>query len=163
MKSRLSIVAAGLLLLVACVGETQSLTDEGRGFPDPEVTFPATATAGSVQTAELTVTNPGPGDMGSLVVAFSRLGDPELPVPIVDVSGRDEDGAVRDVSPKPNAVSPDGVIYTFEGIDVGESVTIEFELTIPSADGPAGNAILVYDGGEPDRARGVRIETEVGG
>ena len=161
MKKLVIVCVAAMLLGAGCFPRGPSGEDLGR--PVLSLTFPDTTTAGSVETAVLTVENPGPGDMGSLVVAFSRLGTPDLPVPVVDVAARDEQGAVRDVEPQPTAVSPDGVIYTFDGLDVGDTVTIELELTMPRVDGLAGNAILVYDGGQPERARGVRLETEVGG
>lgn len=151
------------LLLVGCYGDSQSLTEDGEGFPELTLEFPETTTAGSTETATLTIINPGPGDMESLVVAFSRLGDPELPQPIVDVVARGDQGSVRDVSPQPNAVSPDGVIYTFDGLAEGESMTVTFTLVIPAGTGPAGNAIQVYEGQDPERGRGVRLETEVGG
>ena len=157
------VVALVALALTACYGETQDLTDSGESKPELALAFPETTTAGSVETAELTIVNPGPGDMTSLVVAFSRLGDPKLPLPIVDVAPRRNDGAVKDVTPSPEAVSPDGVIYTFEGLDEGEQLVVRFSLRIPVATGAAGNAILVYEGEDPERAKGVRLETTVGG
>ena len=159
------VVLAGVaaLSLAACFGPDPGVTESGKGKPEPTIEFPATATPGSVQEAELIVTNPGPGDMQSVVVAFSRLGDPKLPLPIVDVAPPNGEGPVVDVTPKPNAVSPDGVIYTFSGLDEGDALTITFRLRIPVERGPAGNAILVYEGQDPERARGVRLETEVGG
>ena len=108
----------------------------------------------------LTVSNPGPGDFSSTVVAFSRVGDPSLPGPIVE-PGRRASRAVRAVEPKPVAVSPDGVVYTFEGIAEGESRTFVFTVRLPEKTGSFGNAVQVYDGGEPDRARGVRLQTRV--
>ena len=157
----LCVVAA--LMFGACLGPDPNVTEGGRGKPELTLSFPETAAPGSIQTAELTVTNPGPGDMGSLVVAFSRLGDPKLPVPVVDVTTRDGEGAVDDVEPQPAAVSPDGIVYTFGGLPEGDSTTITFRLRMPVDQGLAGNAILVYEGQDPDRARGVRLETEVGG
>lgn len=162
---KVAALALGALVFVSCYGGPDpNLTEDGLSKPEPTLEFPAETTAGSTVTAELTVLNPGPGDMESLVVAFSRLGDPKLPAPIVDVSPRkDNDGVVRDVVPEPNAVSPDGVIYTFDGLDEGRELVIRFTLRIPSVTGPAGNAILVYEGSDPERAKGVRLETEVGG
>lgn len=150
-------------MLAACFGADQELTEAGDGYPELALEFPESVTSGSTETAALSVTNPGPGEMGSLVVSFSRLGDPALPPPLVDVTGRNREGTVRDVTPEPNAVSPDGITYTFDGLDVGETVTIEFDIAIPVTEGPAGNAILVYEGQDPNRARGVRLRTEVGG
>jgi hypothetical protein len=160
---RLLFGALALVVLGACFAGTQNVTESGEGFPELALEFPATAAPGATATAELTVTNPGPGDMESLAVSFSRLGDPELPPPIVDVVARNGEGTVKEVRPQPTAISPDGVVYTFDGLPEGESVTIEFDLVVPSVDGPAGNAILVSDGQDPERARGVRLETEVGG
>lgn len=160
---RTAALAALALLLAACYGPDASLTEQGEGKPELSIEFPSSAAPGATETAELTVTNPGPGDMDSLVVAFSRLGDPDLPVPVVEVAPPNGKGSVVEVSPKPRAISPDGIIYTFDGLDEGDSVTISFELRLPSDTGVAGNAILVYDGRDPERARGVRLETEVGG
>ena len=157
-------LAAATLLLVSCYGPDPNLTDKGLGKPEVTLSFPEATTSGSTETASLTISNPGPGDMDSLVVAFSRLGDPKLPPPLVDVTSRnDENGVVENVTPEPRGVSPDGIIYTFAGLDEGEQVVIEFELHIPVLTGPAGNAILVYEGSDPERAKGVRLETEVGG
>lgn len=163
--SRLAVLAMAALVFASCYGGPDpNLTKDGLSKPELTLEFPEETTAGSTQTAELTILNPGPGDMDSLVVAFSRLGDPKLPAPIVDVSPRDDDGGtVRDVVPEPQAVSPDGVIYTFDGLDEGRELVIRFSLRVPPVSGPAGNAILVYEGSDPERARGVRLETEVGG
>ncbi|MDQ3941291.1 MAG: hypothetical protein M3238_08075 [Actinomycetota bacterium] len=156
-----TVVAA---LAAGCYGPDPDLTPEGKGLP--RVTLgevPSTVVSGSRHTVELSIENPGPAAMESVVVAFSRLGDPALPEPIVDVAPRGEPGPVQDVEPEPVAVSQDGVVYRFEGLAEGESLTIRFELLIPDVDGPAGNAVQVYDGSEPDRARGVRLKTEVEG
>ncbi len=163
MRGRLLLCTGALLALAACFPSADNLTEEGESRPEVAIEFPETTTAGATETAALTVTNPGPGDMESLVVAFSRLGDPSLPPPIVDVTGRNREGAVKNVTPKPTAVSPDGITYTFEGLGEAESVTIEFEVVIPRTDGPAGNAVLVYEGQDPNRDGGARLMTEVGG
>lgn len=159
---KIAALALGALLLVSCYGEDPNLTEEGLSKPELTLDFPKTTTAGSTAPAELTILNPGPGDMESLVVAFSRLGDPKLPPPIVDVTPRKE-GAVRDVVPAPTAVSPDGVIYTFDGLGESDEMVITFSLRIPPVTGPAGNAILVYEGSDPERAKGIRLSTEVRG
>ena len=158
---RLVAAAVALLLLGGCFGPDPDLTPEGKGLPELSLEFPATAAPGSVQTAALTIDNPGPGDLSAIVVAFSRLGDPALPPPIVEVAGPGQEDPVRSVDPEPNAVSRDGAIYTFDGLGEGETMTIRFELTIPDVDGKVGNAVQVYDGQDPDRARGVRLLTEV--
>lgn len=159
---KLLALASALVALGACYPDLPQ-TDEGKSKPELSLEFPTATTSGSVETAELTVTNPGPDPMGSIVVAFSRLGDPELPGPVVDAAPPNGDGPVKDVTPKPNGVSPEGIIFTFDGLDEGASMTISFDLVIPAETGLAGNAILVYDGQDPVRARGVRLETEVGG
>lgn len=163
MTKGLFVALAATFAFTACFGDTQSLSESGKGLPELSMEFPEDTTAGSTETAELTISNPGPGEMDSLVVAFSRLGSPSLPMPIVDVTARNREGAVKDVTPEPTAVSADGITYTFDGIGVDESVTIEFEVVIPQTEGSAGNAVLVYEGQDPNRARGVRLETEVGG
>lgn len=163
---RSSLVGAALgavLLVTGCFGPDPDITPEGKGFPELAIEFPAATEAGSVETATLTIVNPGPAEMGSVVVAFSRLGDPQLPLPVVEVTARGEQSPVRDVEPAPEAVSQDGVVYRFGSLAEGETLEVTFELAVPDIDGPAGNAVLVYDGREPDRARGVRLETEVEG
>jgi hypothetical protein len=99
--------------------------------------------------------------MDSIVVAFSRLGDPRLPPPLIDVSRRGSSGPVVDVTPTPNGVSPDSVVFTFDGINEGDTKTITFNVKIPAEPGLYGNAVLVYEGSHPDRAKGVRLETHV--
>jgi hypothetical protein len=160
---RLAALATFVFVLGSCYGPDASLTESGKSKPELELQFPSTTAPGATEVAELTITNPGPQAMDSLVVAFSRLGDPDLPAPVVDVAPPNGEGAVRDVSPKPRGSSPEGIIYTFEGLEDDASVTISFTLVMPTDSGAAGNAILVYDGRDPERARGVRLETEVGG
>lgn len=163
MRKSFALAFGMTLLLSACFGDAQVLTEAGEGYPELAIEFPETTTPGATETAVLMISNPGPGDMESIVVAFSRLGDPALPAPLVDVEGPNQDGAVKNVTPEPTAVSPDGITYTFGGVDEEETMTIEFELVVPRVDGVAGNAILVYEGQDPNRARGVRLRTEVGG
>ena len=160
---RLAALASLVLILGSCYGPDASLTESGKSKPELELQFPSTTTPGATEVAELTITNPGPQVMDSLVVAFSRLGDPDLPAPVVDVAPPNGEGAVREVSPKPKGISPEGIIFTFDGLDADGSMTISVTLVMPAETGPAGNAILVYDGQDPERARGVRLETEVGG
>ena len=159
--TRLGAAAAVAFFLVACFGPDPNLTAEGKGLPQLSLEFPASAAPGSVQTAVLTIDNPGPAEMSAIVVAFSRLGDPALPLPVVEVAGPGQEDPVRSVEPRPNAVSRDGSIYTFGPLAEGGTMTIRFELAIPETEGKVGNAVQVYDGREPDRARGVRLETEV--
>lgn len=159
--TRLFAAAALVGLLGGCFGPDPNVTDDGRGLPVLTLDFPSVVAPGSVETAVLTIENPGPEDMDSIVVAFSRLGDPALPLPLVEVSAQGEDSPVRSIDPEPRAVGQGGVVYTFEGIAVGETVTITFELAVPSEEGKVGNAVQVYDGSDPDRARGVRLESQV--
>ena len=154
-------LAASAALLVGCYGPDPNLTDDGKGRPVVTLDFPATVEPESVHDAVLTIDNPGPEDMNSIVVAFSRLGDPALPLPLVEVSAPDEQGPVRSIDPEPQAIGQGGVVYTFEGLPEGESMTITFELQVPRDEGTVGNAVQVYDGADPDRARGVRLEAEV--
>ncbi len=167
-RPRFAAGAAIALLLTSCLGPDPNLTESGQGKPEITVEFPGRVPAGSTQQATFTVTNPGPGAINVLAIAFARLGDPKLPQPIVDVAPRGE-RAVLEIDPRPTAVSRDGVVYAFgppqgEGgpvLRVGESLEITFRLSMPVTPGPAGNSVQAYDGDEVDRARGVRLETEI--
>jgi len=166
---RLLVLVVGAVVAVSCAGSGAELSESGNGLPQVTVDFPASAEAGSVRPAVLEVSNPGPGDIGTLIVAFTRAGDPALPTPIVDVTAGNAPGAVRSVDPDPAAVS-DGVVYRFSSESPGEpflpdggSVTFTFDLVVPKRLGAAANAVQVYDGSEIDRAAGVRLETEVEG
>lgn len=163
-------MSACVLMAVSCGGSGAELSQSGHGLPRVEVQFPPSARPGSVHRAVLEVTNPGPGDIGTLIVAFTRAGDPRLPTPIVDVAGGSAPSAVRSVDPKPAGISDDGVVYRFSLASPQEpflaeddSTVITFDLAVPKQPGPAANAIQVYDGSEVDRAAGIRLETEVGG
>lgn len=153
-------LAASAALLVGCYGPDPNLTDEGKGLPVLTLDFPEEVKPESVHEAVLTVDNPGPEDMDSIVVAFSRLGDPALPLPLVEVSGNAQ-SPVRSVDPEPQAVGQGGVLFIFEGLPEGETMTITFELRVPNHEGTVGNAVQVYDGSDTNRARGVRLEAEV--
>lgn len=171
-------------------GEDANVTEAGKGFPQLTISFPETAAPGSVQDAELTITNPGPGDMRTVVVAFAAIGpaqgETELPIPLINFSAGKDNSAIVSVVPEPRAVSRDGVVYTFgpmcpEGgaypadcsgvgsdqavprLVEGDSMVIVFKIRIPSITGTAANSVQVYDGSEIDRARGVRMQTLVGG
>lgn len=168
-RRRLAAAASlALLALPSCLGPDPNLTESGQGKPEITVEFPARAPVGSTQEATFTVTNPGPGAIDVLAIAFARLGDPKLPQPIVDVAPRGE-RAVLEIDPRPTAVSRDGVVYAFgpaQGeagpvLGVGESLEITFRLSMPVTPGPAGNSVQAYDGDEVERARGVRLETEI--
>lgn len=150
-----------LCVLAACAGPDPNITESGAGKPEVSVEFPETAESGEVVTASLEISNPGPKDIGTIVVSFVRVGDPSLPLPIVEPrKGRLQSG-IEDIRPRPKGQSPVDATYTFEGVAEGESITIEFDLRIPDAEGTVGNSVQVYDGAEVERADGVRLETEI--
>ncbi|MEA2485890.1 MAG: hypothetical protein QOD46_1001 [Actinomycetota bacterium] len=157
-------VLSAAVLLAACTG-TSGQTASGLGLPQVSVRFPANSAPGATHVAKLQVTNPGPGDMSSVVVAFSRTGPSPgataLPPPIVDVGFNSSNAAISAIHPRPVAVSSDGVVYRFGGLAVGKSITISFTLKVPRTPGVLANAMVVYDGGHTDRARGVRLQTVV--
>lgn len=165
MAGRVGLGLAALLLLALFVANRDLPADE-LGRPDITVEFPASAEPGSVQTATFTVTNPGP-DIRSLFLSFARVGPAtgggEVPVPIVDAGARHENPAVVAIDPEPEAISIEGVVFTFGPLAEGDSMTIAFDLRMPADHGPAANSVTAYAGEEPERARGVRLETEVGG
>lgn len=164
------VLVVGAIVASSCAGSGAGLSESGSGLPQVTIEFPPSAPAGSAKPAVLEVINPGPGDIGTLIVAFTRAGDPDLPTPIVDVTGGNAPSAVRSVSPNPAGISDDGVVYRFSRASAhkpflaeGDSAIITFDLTVPQRPGPAANAVQVYDGSEIDRAAGVRLETEVEG
>ena len=160
-KALLSACVA-VLLLSACTGSDQNLTETGAGKPQLTVEFPDTAASGDVVTASIEVSNPGPQDMDSIVVSFVRVGDPSLPEPLVEPrKGRLQSG-IEDIRPEPRGQSPADATYAFEGIPEGGTVTLEFDLRIPEGSGTFGNSVQVYDGSEVDRAAGIRLDIEVG-
>ena len=160
-------LAVGVLLLIAVFISTRDVPTGLEGRPEITVAFPTVADPGAVQTATFTVTNPGPGRMASLFLAFARVGPAqgggELPYPIVDAGAKHENPAILSVEPEPEAVSLNAVVFRFEGLDEGETVTISFDLRVPEQTGPAANSVTAYPGEDPERAKGVRLETEVGG
>jgi hypothetical protein len=184
----LTAVVAAALVAGACTGEDPNLTEAGKGRPILSVAFPERTQPNSVHDAVLTVENPGPGDMRTVVVAFAPIGpsagQTEFPVAIVGFGPQGTD-AVTGVRPEPTGVSEHGVVYTFgprcpDGggypddcggaaesdvlprLAEGETLTLTFSLRVPNQAGPAANSVQVYDGAEIDRARGVRMETLVG-
>jgi hypothetical protein len=158
--------ALAAVLLAACVGSGGGLSSSGLGLPEVKVDFPVTSAPGSQHVAKLHVKNPGPGDIGSVVVAFSRTGPSPgataLPSPIVDVGFGQSNPDIVAIHPTPAAVSPDAVVYRFRGLKVDGSMTIRFALKVPRTSGVVANAVIVYDGQHPDRGRGVRLQTVVG-
>ena len=161
---------AGLVafaLLPACFGPDPNLTESGKGKPLLSVEFPETVGRGSVHTATFTVENPGPGDMGSVVIAFASVGvagaSGPLPAELVPLTTSPENPAIESISPEQRDVSDDGVIYVFDGIEEGGSLDIAFEIRVPDTAGPAANSVSVYAGEAADRIRGVRLQTVVTG
>lgn len=163
---RISAVSVFVALIVAgCFGEDPNLTESGLGRPVVSVTFPELSAPGSLQDAEVTIENPGPGDMTSVVVAFARVGPAQgggpLPYPIVDPGARRKNPNIAAVEPEPVGISTDAVVFRFGPLAEGESMTITFTLRVPAEPGPAANSITAYAGEDPSRARGVRLETQV--
>jgi hypothetical protein len=159
-------LALGLVALAvpACYRDASSLAPSGKGLPQVVVDFPATSNPGSVHTARLEVTNPGPGDIGRLAVSFALVGAPAaqgLPTPVVAAARRGRRTSVLAVSPRPTSVGSNGVVYRFAALPEGEVATIAFRLRVPRAEGQAANSVTVYDELDPSRARGVRLETTV--
>jgi len=164
-RSRFAAAGALLWLIPIACGSDAGLTEGGKGYPELSVDFPSTAMISSPADAVLTVTNPGPGDIDTVAVAFATIapspGTRELPLPIV---GRGFDGdnpSVLEVVPEPRAISEDGVVYTFGRIEEGESMKITFTLQMPTEAGIAANSLQVYDGRDVERARGIRLQTTV--
>ena len=151
------------VLLGLIVFNRLQASDEGAGSQDPVVSidFPATAEAGSVETAVIEVTNPGASEIASLFVSFSSVAAPggELPTPIV-TGGPRKDSAVVSVEPRPTAVG-EGVRFGFGALGPGDTRTIRFELRLPVTTGVAANSVAVYDGEIPERATGGSIEVTV--
>jgi hypothetical protein len=154
-----------LLPATACYGPDPDVSPAGRGLPELTVEFPESADAGSTQTAVLTITNPGPQDMSQVVVSFLRVGpgggSNELPVPIVDGASQHENPAIVTIEPEPNAISLAAVEFIFDALPEGESTEITFELKVPDIQGVAANSVTVYDGSDPERASGIRLQTMV--
>lgn len=164
---RVVAVATVLLLAAGCFGPDPNLTESGKGKPLLEVEFPEESAAGSVETATLTVENPGPGDIEILTVAFAGVGVPAasgpLPVDLVPITTTQDNPAVRSVDPEPQRVSNDGVVYYFGPLDEGETTEIAFEIVLPKTPGPAASSVSVYDARAIDRIRGLRLATAVKG
>jgi hypothetical protein len=156
-----TVIVVALGLTSCTPGPDPNLTESGAGRPRVSAEFPETARAGDVVTASLEISNPGPGNIDTIVVSFVRVGDPSLPLPIVEPRrGRVQSG-IEAIRPEPEGQSPADATYTFPGLPEGGTVTIEFDLRIPDTSGRVGNSVQVYDGAQVDRAAGVRLETEI--
>jgi hypothetical protein len=158
-------VALLLLLSAGCFGGDANVTETGMGLPVVSAEFPDPVEAGSTHNLEVSVENPGPGDMETVAVAFAligpKAGDAGFPAPLIGLGVDGESPSIVEVQPSPNGVSADAVVYTFEGIAEGESATYTFRVTVPNEPGIAANSVQVYDGQEIDRAAGIRVETTV--
>ena len=149
------------LALASCAGTSDAQK------PLPQISFPKQVAAGSVQRAHLHISNPGSKALDSVVVAFSDLGrvadKTQIPAPIVGPGFKGHNPAIIDVRPKPVAVSDDGLVYRFGGLAGGESEDITFSLKVPVKPGLAANAVIVSDGSDLKRSRGVPLSTQVNG
>ena len=162
------IAVASLLLLcsgVACRAGDSNLSASGKGKPTLVVEFPATLGAGATGDLVLEISNPGPGAMDSVFVAFTNVGVPGsgLGTALVPPGAGGENAAVADVDPEPESVSDDGIVYRFPGLSVGAATTITFSIVAPEERGQAASSVQVYDGKELDRATGERVSTTVQG
>lgn len=146
-----------LLVATGCFADT-NVTDSGKGLPEVTVEFPATAKAGETVTATFRIANPGPGDIAGLSVSWARVGND---FPIVDLGARRENDAVAGIDPNPLAVDASGVVYRFGGLKEGESVTISFDLVIPSQQGVVANSVVVSAVEDGERLQGLRLETTI--
>ena len=164
MKRLLVAATVPLLSLAACFGGTDpNVTESGEGKPVLSIEFLPTVDPDSQEVATLRIENPGPGDMDSLQVSFVALGASDLPDPLVGFGAKGENPSIVSVDPKPRAVSVDGVVYTFDGVAEGDSKEIEFTIQTPVEQGRFANSVIVSDGANPERSRGVPLETRVEG
>jgi hypothetical protein len=157
-----------LLLLVvsvcgSCFGGDSNTTESGEGKPTISVEFPPTIEAGSEAIAEFNIGNPGPGDIGALSITFAALGRSDLPDSLVGFGTKARNPSIVDVEPAPRSVSIDGVVYNFEGLAEGDSTTIEFTIKAPPKPGVYANSVTASDSSDPERAKGVPLETRVEG
>lgn len=164
MAGRIGLAIVALLAIALFIAQRE-VPSEGR--PEISVDFPEAADPGATETAVFTITNPGPQRMESVFLAFARVGPAAgggaIPFPIVDAGARHENPAIVAIEPEPDATSIEGVVFRFEGLDAGATMVVSFDLVIPEQPGPAANSVTAYPGEDPERAQGVRLETEVGG
>jgi hypothetical protein len=168
----LTAALAATIFLGACSGGDSNVTETGKGRPQVSVEFPERTEPGEIYDAILTVSNPGPGDMNTIAVAFATIaptpGAQEMPLPLIGLGRNETNPSIVSVQPEPSGVSSDAVVFTFREIDgsprlpQGESITITFSIRVPVTAGIAGASVQVYDGQEIDRASGVRLQTSVG-
>lgn len=153
-----------LLLLTSCFNNTNSnLTESGEGKPLVSIAFPPSVEPDVDEVATMTIENPGPGDMDSVLVTFAILGRSDLPDALVGFGQNGKNPSITAVEPKPVDVSIDGVVYRFDGIPEGEEMTIEFTIHTPVEPGVYANSVTASDGTDLDRAKGLPLETRVEG
>jgi hypothetical protein len=164
-RARLYLACLFVCAAVACYGNDSNLTGSGKGRPTLTVRFPATVAAGATEDLVLEISNPGPGAMVSVFVAFTHVGVPGsgLGNPLIPFGTGGHNPAIESIDPEPESISEDGSVYRFRGLDAGSSTTITFEVTAPTERGPAANSVQVYDGSELDRGTGKRVSTTVAG
>jgi hypothetical protein len=173
MSLRFLTLSSLLLLGAVCAGPDTTTTDRGQALPQVQVRFPDEAAPAAVETATIEVSNPGPGDIESLFVAFSLVGvggSDGVAEPLVEIGARARSPSVVAVRPKPDATSSDGVTYKFsdpEGsrpvLEAGRSFEVQFDVRVPAEPGRAASSVQVYAGEDPERSRGALLETEVTG
>lgn len=168
------ILVLAVAFLSSCYGPDPNLTESGQGRPTIDVEFPSSVAPGSVHDMQVTVDNPGPGDLSILSVSFTLVGvagEPQPPDPLVQPGTKGRSVSVVSVDPVPGSVSEDGTIYLFGDADAastpdpflpeGASASLTFRVRIPDRIGLLANSVTAYDGREPTRARGVLVKTEV--
>jgi hypothetical protein len=170
---RTAALLGAVVLLASCFGPDPNLTESGEARPQIRIRFPDIVEAKTVETAVLTVENPGPGDIPTLVVAFALVGPGKgqrlPPSPLIGFGRRGANPSIVATTPEPMGVSANGSVYTFgtEGasprpiLPAGESMTIEFRIRTPVVTGVAANSVTVYDGTDVNRVRGIRLEARV--
>ncbi|MGH2736921.1 MAG: hypothetical protein ACRDKZ_15180 [Actinomycetota bacterium] len=161
---RLAVIGACALLFAACFPGDQNLTESGEGKPVVAADFPATVQPGSTNDLTIEVSNPGPGDIDSVLVAFALVGiggEQGNARPLVVPGARDDSPSVDEVEPEPVGVGEGGTIYRFGGLAVDGSGTYRFEIVTPDEPGTYANSLQVYDGADPQRIDGLRLQTEV--
>jgi hypothetical protein len=159
---RRSFLLALALFIPACFGGTDpNLTEAGEGLPEVSVEFPPTVEAGTEEVATVVITNRGPGDLRVTQVSFAVLGASDVPDALIGFGARRKNPSIARIDPEPQSVSPDGVVYNFEGIAEGETKTIEFTLRTPARPGSYANSVTVADGTDLERSRGVPLRTRV--
>jgi hypothetical protein len=149
----------------ACYGADSDLTESGKGKPTLTVDFPETVSPGATEDLVVEVSNPGPGEMDSVFIAFTHVGVPGsgLGNPLIPFGTGGENPAIASISPEPDSVSEDGSVYRFPALAAGSSTTITFSVVVPRTRGPAANSVQVYDGSELERGTGKRVATTVQG